>query len=810
MIGRITMKIKNLIFFLALLTLLISIVSAADVSEDVSSTSDVNEQVMQDTQSEIVNDNNNINDNIQTEKNVKTQISDNTTKVIEEDTYSDDIEQTQTDENLTIEENINDISENESTEDADDETIINNPTITVDNKNIKEASNDDGDVTDSSNNGLLQQIKDSLLNIDVDSLIISLNNTINNLKDKLNASGRISELNDTLNNLTQKLDNDDLINSLNQSINNITENINSGNWINSLNDNLANLTENLNTSDLINKINGTYTNLTDKITSGDYLASLNEDINNLKEKINSGDYAGVINDTVNKLSSKLNASDLISLLNDTLNTITDNINSGNYTKLLNDSANNLTDKLNTSNLIDSLDNALDNLTDNLNASGLIDSINGTYNNISQKINITGLLDSLNKTLNDLKQRLNSTTLPNSTDVINNITQRLNLINLINSIQEKLNVSKLINGSKDISTIIKEIGDLYNQVDTIKNLIDQLLHPTHNIKVIATPTSGILGEKLVLNAIVTDSNDKMINEGYVIFKINGITLKDDGKLTGTSLPLKVRVLNGVAATAINLDLDMKSATKYIASYLGTKKYNSSVSNEAKIQVSKRNASIEVSSDKKTIKQGQVLTITAKVYDTTKGKKSTNLTKYDDEFVFFKVNGITLKDSNGQMLKAKIKNGIATVNYTIPLGLSCVTDGKTMTIKNHTILAQFYNKNYQEDIRNTSTFQVEKSNITLTITNATVNNKTHKLSLKTTIKDYLGNIVKGPNKFIIKINGITLKNDTQAMYYYSTDGILNLENIDIPSLNKYTNIEVVTQDRLAYNNQRNTTTEIKVLN
>ena len=810
MIGRITMKIKNLIFFLALLTLLISIVSAADVSEDVSSTSDVNEQVMQDTQSEIVNDNNNVNDNIQTEKNVKTQISDNTTKVIEEDTYSDDIEQTQTDENLTIEENINDISENESTEDADDETIINNPTITVDNKNIKEASNDDGDVTDSSNNGLLQQIKDSLLNIDVDSLIISLNNTINNLKDKLNASGRISELNDTLNNLTQKLDNDDLINSLNQSINNITENINSGNWINSLNDNLANLTENLNTSDLINKINGTYTNLTDKITSGDYLASLNEDINNLKEKINSGDYAGVINDTVNKLSSKLNASDLISLLNDTLNTITDNINSGNYTKLLNDSVNNLTDKLNTSNLIDSLDNALDNLTDNLNASGLIDSINGTYNNISQKINITGLLDSLNKTLNDLKQRLNSTTLPNSTDVINNITQRLNLINLINSIQEKLNVSKLINGSKDISTIIKEIGDLYNQVDTIKNLIDQLLHPTHNIKVIATPTSGILGEKLVLNAIVTDSNDKMINEGYVIFKINGITLKDDGKLTGTSLPLKVRVLNGVAATAINLDLDMKSATKYIASYLGTKKYNSSVSNEAKIQVSKRNASIEVSSDKKTIKQGQVLTITAKVYDTTKGKKSTNLTKYDDEFVFFKVNGITLKDSNGQMLKAKIKNGIATVNYTIPLGLSCVTDGKTMTIKNHTILAQFYNKNYQEDIRNTSTFQVEKSNITLTITNATVNNKTHKLSLKTTIKDYLGNIVKGPNKFIIKINGITLKNDTQAMYYYSTDGILNLENIDIPSLNKYTNIEVVTQDRLAYNNQRNTTTEIKVLN
>jgi len=50
----------------------------------------------------------------------------------------------------------------------------------------------------------------------------------------------------------------------------------------------------------------------------------------------------------------------------------------------------------------------------------------------------------------------------------------------------------------------------------------------------------------------------------------------------------------------------------------------------------------------------------------------------------------------------------------------------------------------------------------------------------------------------------------MYYYSTDGILTIQNIDIPSLNKYTNIEVVTQDRLAYKNQRNTTTVINVLN
>ena len=38
----------------------------------------------------------------------------------------------------------------------------------------------------------------------------------------------------------------------------------------------------------------------------------------------------------------------------------------------------------------------------------------------------------------------------------------------------------------------------------------------------------------------------------------------------------------------------------------------------------------------------------------------------------------------MLKVKIVNGTATTKYTIPLGLSGVTDGKTMTPKNHQYL------------------------------------------------------------------------------------------------------------------------------
>ena len=338
--------------------------------------------------------------------------------------------------------------------------------------------------------------------------------------------------------------------------------------------------------------------------------------------------------------------------------------------------------------------------------------------------------------------------------------------------------------------------------TVKNKI--------NTQTITSPVTGVIGEKLSIKATVTDINNNKVNEGNLIFKLNGVTIKDNGKLTGSSNPLKVKVVNGLATVVIIPDLDMRNANKLTAHYIGTSNYNASASGIAKIQISQRNASIIVSSNVKTIKQGQVLTITAKVYDTTNGKQSTHLTVYNDQFVYFKVNGITLKDSKGNMLKVKVVNGMATINYTIPLGLSCVTDGKSMTPKNHTILAGFYNKNYQENIRNTSYFQVERSNITITISNATINTKTYKLSLTATIRDYLGNIVKGPNKCVIKVNGISLKNGTEAMYYYSTDGILNIRNIDIASYSNYKTIEIVTQDRLAYKSQRKTTSTIKVVN
>ena len=366
-------------------------------------------------------------------------------------------------------------------------------------------------------------------------------------------------------------------------------------------------------------------------------------------------------------------------------------------------------------------------------------------------------------------------------------------------------------SNDIPTseVIKDTDnhlehDMTKEYKTNKK--EEIKTPT---KTTVTKNNGTIGETLELNAKVYDSNNKKVNEGYVLFKLNGLTLKDNKKLTGSNNPLKVNVIKGLATVNVTADLSMRYAQNLTAVYSGTNTYDSSRSNTAKVQIKQRDASIIVSSNVKTIKQGQKLTLKAQIYDITNNQKTTKLIPFDDEYVYFKVNGLTLKNSTGEVLKTKVTNGVAITNYTIPLGLSGVTDAQTLTPKNHTILAGFYNKNYQENIRNTSTFQVERSPITITIDNVTIDNKKHQLSLNTSIRDYLGNYVSGPNKCIIKINGVSLKNGTQAMYYYSTNGKLNIKNTPVPLQDKYNTLEVVTQDRLAYKSGRNTTNRFNII-
>ena len=196
-------------------------------------------------------------------------------------------------------------------------------------------------------------------------------------------------------------------------------------------------------------------------------------------------------------------------------------------------------------------------------------------------------------------------------------------------------------------------------------------------------------------------------------------------------------NGIATTNITAYLNIRSGKNITSVYAGSSTYESSRSNTATAEISLRKAQIVVTTNTTKVKQDQYIKFTATLYDITTWKLTT-MTQDSSQYVYFKVNDITLKNKNGTPIQVKIVNGIATYSYKVPLGLSGVTDGKTMTPKNHTVKAGYYNPNYYPDVTNTTKFQVERLDITINITQSTINKTSHKINIiKQFIKESLDN-------------------------------------------------------------------------
>ncbi|MDO5825895.1 MAG: C1 family peptidase [Methanosphaera sp.] len=324
-------------------------------------------------------------------------------------------------------------------------------------------------------------------------------------------------------------------------------------------------------------------------------------------------------------------------------------------------------------------------------------------------------------------------------------------------------------------------------------------------------SGTIGEKITLKASVKDKFGNPVKAGYVIFKINSVTVKDNGQINGSNNALKVYVENGVASTDIIAYLNVRYGQNLTAVYSGTSNYESARSNTAKMDISLRTAQIVVKCNVTKAKQDTYIKFTATIYDVTSGKRSSVIHNLSEQYVYFKVNGITMKNSDGTVYQAKIVNGVATYNYRIPIGFMGITDAVSFNVKNHSVTAGLYNKNYNPDVVNYTYFQVERSTVNITVTNCVINNRTHKMSLNATMKDYKNNYLVGPSKIIIKVNGVTLTDAKgNAIYFMIDNGRIQLKDINVPVSSKYTSLTIVTQDRLGYKSARATSTKITVKN
>lgn len=161
---------------------------------------------------------------------------------------------------------------------------------------------------------------------------------------------------------------------------------------------------------------------------------------------------------------------------------------------------------------------------------------------------------------------------------------------------------------------------------------------------------------------------------------------------------------------------------------------------------------------TLKSGQQVILTTTVTD--QFGNSINGGK-----VVFKINGKSIKDQNGKVIYAKVVDGIATIEYTVP---------ESMAGQDINITATYTGTNKYNKETTTKTITVEKTSATLTITPITEEitaNTTITLKAQVTASD---NPVRN-GKIVFKINGKTIKDENGKVIYanLNSDGEVTID-------------------------------------
>lgn len=245
------------------------------------------------------------------------------------------------------------------------------------------------------------------------------------------------------------------------------------------------------------------------------------------------------------------------------------------------------------------------------------------------------------------------------------------------------------------------------------------------------------ENAIIDVEVYGENGEIINEETITFIKNNEILST------------ITLINSKAQLTSNLDI----GTTITAMFRGNNIYNPTSAN-----ITIKNMTKYIKVDKITSTVGNTINISAKIQaDNT----TLNINKGK---VSFKVNGKTLKDSNGKIIYAKVVNGTATIeNYEVP---------ESWTKENSTIQAvysgstEYIKLNSDKELIN-----ITEQNPTITTNNinTTVNST---ITLKATIN--AGNTLINTGKIVFKINGKTVK-DTNGKVIYAkvTNNTVNVE-------------------------------------
>lgn len=307
-----------------------------------------------------------------------------------------------------------------------------------------------------------------------------------------------------------------------------------------------------------------------------------------------------------------------------------------------------------------------------------DALNTIIKSIKNTTTNNGYLLEIKVTPNHLY----NTTVTNGTITVYINNQTFNSVNVING---KANVTipfnKLPKENNNITIVYNSSDYSYQPTTTSFNIKSRL-----NTTITVEPVIGIVNETTNITARITDQNNKSVNSGRVAFKVNGKTLVDTNGKT-----IYATVKDGKATINYTIPTSWIKDNITITAVMGDNSYyNGARSNKTTAQIYKRNATMNITISENPTKDLHNITLTAKITDTIT-KKTLNSGR-----VVFKINGITIKDKNGNVIYTTVLNGIAKMKYTIPQGYKA---------KNYTITSVYGNNIYNRTEKN-ETLTIQK--------------------------------------------------------------------------------------------------------
>ena len=172
-------------------------------------------------------------------------------------------------------------------------------------------------------------------------------------------------------------------------------------------------------------------------------------------------------------------------------------------------------------------------------------------------------------------------------------------------------------------------------------------------------------------------------------------------------LKLHVSNGTVSTTIVADKLLRNAKNISVSYSGT-----SVFEETKVtqvaEIALRYAQLNLTVNPNIQKHYETITFRSIISDVTVDDNIFTPANNEKSYVYFKVNNVTIKE-NGKPVYVEVIDGVAEYDYTVPQGMAGITDN--YMLRNYTVTAGYINPDYYPTAKNTSFFNVERSNITL---------------------------------------------------------------------------------------------------